>query len=136
MKLTAVSLWLAAMACLGNTSVLAVSETKKNAEVAADHSQAAFDTTDYDGDKKISFEEYRNRTMHIFDDMDHNDDDRIAGNEHPTALTADGKEVRPNDVSVHDFQVALRGYFNAADSDKDGFLTLSEWKAETSAKSN
>ncbi|MFN7552298.1 MAG: EF-hand domain-containing protein [Pseudomonadota bacterium] len=91
---------------------------------------AAFQAADFDGNGKVSWEEFRNRVVKVFGHLDHNEDGRIAGDEHPPAVGKDGKEVQPGNVTAESFTSAVGEAFKAADKDGDGELSAQEWSGK------
>jgi hypothetical protein len=93
-------------------------------ESAADD---AFKAADFDGDGKVTWEEFRNRVVRVFGHFDANSDGRIAGQEHPPAVDDEGKPAQPGNVSAESFTGAVEEAFKASDKDGDGALSLAEW---------
>lgn len=91
---------------------------------------AAFTAADFDGDGKVSWEEFRNRVVKVFGHLDQNSDGRIAGDEHPPAVDKAGKEVQPGNVSAESFTAAVAEAFKASDKDGDGSLSAQEWSGK------
>jgi hypothetical protein len=106
--------------------VAATAEDAKLVEAVA----AAFEAADFDGDGKVSSEEFRNRVVAVFGHLDHNEDGRIAGEEHPAAVGKDGKPVQPGNVSAESFAASVAEAFKVADKDGDGALSLQEWSGK------
>lgn len=90
----------------------------------------AFEAADFDGNGKVSWEEFRNRVVKVFGHLDHNEDGRIAGDEHPPAVGKDGKPVQPGNVTAESFTAAVGEAFKAADKDGDGELSAQEWSGK------
>jgi Ca2+-binding EF-hand superfamily protein len=88
---------------------------------------AAFQGADFDGNGTVSWEEFRNRLVGVFGHLDHNEDGRIAGDEHPAAVGRDGQPVQPGNVTAEAFAAAMGEAFKAADTDGDGELSAQEW---------
>ena len=89
-------------------------------------SQLAFAYADRDADLYVSWEEYRNRAMRLFANIDTNGDgimevSELAAFAGPTAKPA------PFDISIATYNAVLRKYFDDADKNKDGALTPAEW---------
>jgi Ca2+-binding EF-hand superfamily protein len=91
---------------------------------------AAFTAADFDGDGKVSWEEFRNRVVKVFGHLDHNEDGRIAGDEHPPAVDKAGKEVQPGNVTAESFTAAVAEAFKASDKNGDGALSAEEWSGK------
>ena len=91
----------------------------------------AFKAADFDGDGKVTWEEFRNRVVRVFGHLDANGDGRIAGQEHPAAVDAEGKPAQPGNVSAESFTGAVEEAFKASDKDGDGALSLAEWSGTT-----
>ena len=89
--------------------------------------QKAFDSVDVDGDGKVSWEEYRNRMLHVFHQMDHNGDGRLTPDETPPAKDKSGQPVKGGTVTIEAFSVEIEKAFKKADGDGDGTLTPDEW---------
>jgi Ca2+-binding EF-hand superfamily protein len=90
----------------------------------------AFQAADFDGNGKVSWEEFRNRVVKVFGHLDHNEDGRIAGEEHPPAVGKDGKAVQPGNVSAESFTASVAEAFKASDKDGDGELSAQEWSGK------
>lgn len=110
-------------------SALALAPALAGAQDAAlaQVADSAFSSADFDGDGKVSWEEFRNRLVRVFGHLDHNEDGRIAGDEHPPAVDAAGKAVQPGNVTAEAFAAAVAVTFKAADTDGDGALSPQEW---------
>ncbi|MFZ1643716.1 MAG: hypothetical protein WAV07_20250 [Candidatus Contendobacter sp.] len=89
--------------------------------------QKSFDSVDVDGDGKVSWEEYRNRMLHVFHQMDHNGDGRLTPDETPPAKDKSGQPVKGGTVTIEAFSVEIEKAFKKADGDGDGALTPDEW---------
>ncbi|MCC8998113.1 MAG: EF-hand domain-containing protein [Candidatus Contendobacter sp.] len=89
--------------------------------------QKSFDGNDVDGDGKVSWEEYRNRMLHVFHQMDHNGDGRLTPDEIPPAKDKSGQPVKGGTVTIEAFSVEIEKAFKKADGDGDGALTPDEW---------
>ncbi|HJU38310.1 MAG TPA: hypothetical protein VJ724_01965 [Tahibacter sp.] len=94
---------------------------------ADDDAKAAFERADFNNDGKISFEEYRNRSVRVFHDLDQNGDGRLTGDEQPPAKDAKGQPSTGGTVSVESFTDALADHFERADANRDGSLDVDEW---------
>lgn len=89
-------------------------------------SQIAFAYADRNTDVMVSWEEFRNRSMLLFGNVDTNDDGvleiaELAALGGPTAPKA------PSNIDLPTYNAAVRKAFNDADADKDGALTPAEW---------
>jgi Ca2+-binding EF-hand superfamily protein len=89
--------------------------------------QKSFDSADVDGDGKVSWEEYRNRMLHVFHQMDHNGDGRLTPDETPPAKDKTGQPVKGGTVTVEAYTVSIETAFKKADADNDGALNPDEW---------
>ena len=89
--------------------------------------QKSFDSADVDGDGKVSWEEYRNRMLHVFHQMDHNGDGRLTPDETPPAKDKSGQPVKGGTVTVEAYAVSIETAFKKADTDGDGALNPDEW---------
>jgi hypothetical protein len=89
--------------------------------------QRNFELADIDGDFQLSWEEFRNFFVPQFVALDRNGDHVLSGDEHPPATSADGKPVKPRDVTAEAFQTALKIAFERADVDRSGTLSAKEW---------
>ena len=96
--------------------------------------KAAFEAADYDGNGKVTYEEFRNRALMVFPHLDTNDDGRISASEHQAIRGGDGGTRQGDDVTVDQYNVALRSYFDEVDTDKDGALDLREWSGGDKAR--
>ena len=92
--------------------------------------ESAFVAADFDGNGKVSWEEFRNRVIAVFGHLDHNQDGRLAGDEHPPAVDKGGKGVQPGNVSAESFTASVAVAFKAADKDGDGELSAQEWSGK------
>lgn len=125
--------WLSRFALCCAVPLGAVSATSLAADQAlAAAADAAFKAADFDGNGKVSWEEFRNRVVNVFGHMDANSDGRIAGQEHPPAVDAQGKDVQPGNVSAESFTSAVSEAFKQADKDGDGELSAEEWSGKKS----
>ena len=89
--------------------------------------QKSFDSADVDGDGKVSWEEYRNRMLHVFHNMDHNSDGRLTPDETPPAKDKSGQPVKGGTVTVEAYTTSIETAFKKADNDGDGALSPDEW---------
>jgi len=87
----------------------------------------SFDSVDVDGDGKVSWEEYRNRMLHVFHQMDHSGDGRLTSDETPPAKDKSGQPVKGGTVSVEAYTASIEQAFKKADGDGDGALSPDEW---------
>lgn len=94
--------------------------------------QKSFDGADVDGDGKVSWEEYRNRMLHVFHDMDHNGDGRLTSDETPPAKDKSGQPVKGGTVTVEAYTSSIENVFKKADGDGDGALGPDEWGGASS----
>lgn len=125
--------WLSRVALCCALPLCAVSTLSVAADQGlADAADAAFKAADFDANGKVSWEEFRNRVVNVFGHMDANADGRIAGQEHPPAVDAQGKEVQPGNVSAESFTSAVADAFKQADKDGDGELSAEEWSGKKS----
>ncbi len=114
-----------AVLCLGAVAV-AVAAVAGDQTPAAE-SKAAFKAADFNGNGKVSWEEFRNRVISAFGHLDRNNDGQIAGDEHPPAVDKNSKPVQPGVVTVSEFTASAQAAFKAADKNNDGQLSLAEW---------
>lgn len=98
--------------------------------VAADVAADGFRTADFDGDGKVTWEEFRNRVAKVFGHLDQNHDGRLTGDELPPAVDRDGKAAQPGTVSAESFIAAAEEAFKTADRNSDGALSTQEWAAK------
>jgi Ca2+-binding EF-hand superfamily protein len=89
--------------------------------------QKSFDSADVDGDSQVSWEEYRNRMLHVFHQMDHNGDGRLTPDETLPAKDKSGQPVKGGTVTVEAYTVSIESAFKKADADNDGALSPDEW---------
>lgn len=94
--------------------------------------QKSFDSADVDGDAKVSWEEYRNRMLHVFHQMDHNSDGRLTPDETPPAKDKSGQPVKGGTVTVEVYTASIETAFKKADADNDGALSPAEWGGASS----
>jgi hypothetical protein len=90
-----------------------------------------FERADQDGNKALSWEEFRNYVIKMFDAADHDGNGIIQGDEHPPAFDKDGKPVQPKDVTIDAFNSEVRRAFVKADSDKSGDLSYAEYAGKS-----
>ena len=95
--------------------------------VAQDAKPTAFENADQNGDAKVSLEEYRNRAVVLFFDYDQNGDNTLTPDELPEYRNAEGKVVPPDALTLQEYTVAISHSFGMGDTDKDGYLSVSEW---------
>lgn len=86
-----------------------------------------FENADQNGDGKVSLEEYRNRAVVLFFDYDHNGDNTLTPDELPEYRNAEGKVVPPDALTLQEYTVAISNSFGLGDTDKDGYLSVTEW---------
>ena len=110
-----------AVLCLGAVGAVAGDPTP------AAEPKAAFKAADFNGNGKVSWEEFRNRVVAAFGHLDRNGDGRIAGDAHPPAVDKNGNPVQPGAVTIEAFTASTRAAFQAADKNNDGQLSLAEW---------
>ena len=65
--------------------------------------------------------------MHIFHNIDRDENGIIEGEEHLPASTPDGKAVEPSSVRINEFMAEIRRAFYLADKDQSGGLNKAEW---------
>jgi Ca2+-binding EF-hand superfamily protein len=90
-----------------------------------------FEVADHDGDKALSWEEFRNYLIQMFHAIDHDGNGIIQGDEHPPSVDAAGKPVAPADVTAEAFNVEVRRAFVRADKDKSGDLNYAEYAGKS-----
>ena len=95
--------------------------------------QKSFDSADVDGDGKVSWEEYRNRMLHVFHAMDHNGDGRLTPDETPPAKDKSGQSVKGGTVTIEAYTASIETTFKKADADGDGALNPAEWGGASGA---
>ncbi|MFO1455111.1 MAG: hypothetical protein U1F18_02595 [Steroidobacteraceae bacterium] len=93
-----------------------------------------FERADFDGNKTLSWEEFRNYVLQMFHAADHDGNGIIQGDEHPPAKTRDGKPAQPKDVTIDAFNAEVRRLFQKADVDKSGDLSWAEYAGDGPAK--
>ena len=93
-----------------------------------------FERADFDGNKALSWEEFRNYVLQMFHAADHDGNGIIQGDEHPPAKTRDGKPAQPKDVTIDAFNAEVRRLFQKADVDKSGDLSWAEYAGDGPAK--
>lgn len=89
-------------------------------------SEVAFAYADRNNDVVVSWEEYRNRAMLLFGNVDTNSDGKLEVAE-LAALGGPNAPKAPSDIDLATYNAAVRKAFNDADADKDGALTPAEW---------
>lgn len=89
--------------------------------------QVAFAYADRNADIVVSWEEYRNRAMRLFANVDANNDAVLQIAE-LQALGGSSAPPAPFDVSAATFNAAARKAFDDADKNGDGALTPAEWR--------
>ncbi|MDG4594857.1 MAG: EF-hand domain-containing protein [Candidatus Contendobacter sp.] len=89
--------------------------------------QKSFDSVDVDGDGKVSWEEYRNRMLHVFHQMDHNGDGRLTPDETPPVKDKSGQPVKGGTVTIEAYTASIETAFKKADTNGDGALSPDEW---------
>jgi Ca2+-binding EF-hand superfamily protein len=97
----------------------------------AEASDAAFTAADFDANGKVSWEEFRNRVVAVFGHLDGNEDGRVAGDEHPPAISKAGRTVQPGNVTAESFTASVAAAFKASDKDGDGELSAQEWSGKS-----
>lgn len=90
-------------------------------------SQVAFAYADRDADVLVSWEEYRNRAMRLFGNVDTNGDGILQKAE-LQALAGPNAPPETADIDLPTFNAALRKMFDAGDKDSNGALTPLEWR--------
>lgn len=93
-----------------------------------------FERADYDGNKALSWEEFRNYVLHMFHAADKDGNGIIQGSEHPPAQSRDGKPVKARDVTIDAFNTEVRRLFLLADADKSGDLSWAEYATDDKPK--
>lgn len=93
-----------------------------------------FERADYDGNKALSWEEFRNYVLQMFHAADHDGNGIIQGDEHPPAKTRDGKVAEPQDVTIDSFNAEVRRLFVKADADNSGDLVWAEYAGDDKGK--
>jgi uncharacterized protein YbaA (DUF1428 family) len=89
-------------------------------------SQVAFAYADRNSDVVVSWEEYRNRAMLLFGNVDTNSDGVMEIAE-LAALGGPNAPKAPSDIDLATYNAAVRKAFDDADASKDGALTPAEW---------
>jgi Ca2+-binding EF-hand superfamily protein len=116
---------------LGIVTVLAVALGLSAAPAAqaqlVEAAKKSFENADIDGDSKVSWEEYRNRLVHVFHQMDHNGDGRVTPDETPPAKDKSSQPVKGGTVTLETFSTEIEKAFKKADGDGDGVLSADEW---------
>lgn len=93
-----------------------------------------FERADYDGNKALSWEEFRNYVLQMFHSADHDGNGIIQGDEHPPVKSRDGKAAQPQDVTIDAFNAEVRRLFVRADADKSGDLNWAEYAGDDKGK--
>lgn len=88
---------------------------------------SSFEKADYDGDGKISFEEYRNRASFLFYDDDINQDNFLTPDELPEYRNEKGVVVTTGTLTISDYMASISHSFDMGDLNKDGYLQPNEW---------
>lgn len=89
-------------------------------------SEVAFAYADRNNDVVVSWEEYRNRAMLLFGNVDTNSDGKLEIVE-LAVLGGPNAPKAPSDIDLATYNSAVRKAFFDADADKDGALTPAEW---------
>ena len=89
-------------------------------------SQIAFAYADRNTDVMVSWEEFRNRSMLLFGNVDTNNDGLLEIAE-LAALGGPNAPKAPSNIDLPAYNAAVRKAFDDADADKDGALTPAEW---------
>jgi len=95
--------------------------------VDAQSKPTPFDNADQNADGKVNLEEYRNRAVVLFFDYDQNGDNTLTPDELPEYRNAEGKVVPPDALTLQEYTVAISHSFGLGDTDKDGYLSVTEW---------
>ncbi|HSN71426.1 MAG TPA: EF-hand domain-containing protein [Steroidobacteraceae bacterium] len=111
---------------LAGVAVLAAAPLA-TAQTLSPSQREGFELADYDGDGVVSWEEFHNRLVHIFHNIDRDENGIIEGEEHLPATTPDGKAVQPPAVRINEFMDEIRRVFYLADKDQSGGLSKAEW---------
>lgn len=90
-------------------------------------SQVAFAYADRNADLVVSWEEYRNRALRLFERIDSNGDGILQISE-LAALGGPTAPPAPFDVTLPTYNAAARKTFDTADADKNGALSPAEWR--------
>jgi hypothetical protein len=90
-----------------------------------------FENADHDGNKALSWEEFRNYVGQMFHTADHDENGIIQGDEHPPAFDASGKPVVAPDLTIEAFNAEIRRAFLKADKDKSGDLSYAEYAGKS-----
>ncbi len=107
--------------------VLGLSATSGVQATPDEATQKSFASADVDGDGKVSWEEYRNRMVQVFHQMDHNSDGRLTPDETPPAKDKSGQPVKGGTVTIEAFTASIEKPFKTTDTDNDGVLNPDEW---------
>jgi hypothetical protein len=89
-------------------------------------SQVAFAYADRNEDLLVSWEEYRNRAMRLFANVDSNADGVLQVAE-LQALAGPSAPKPESDISAATFNAAMRKMFDSGDTNRDGVITPTEW---------
>jgi hypothetical protein len=89
-------------------------------------SQVAFAYADRNSDVAVSWEEFRNRAMLLFENVDTNGDGVLQIAE-LAALGGPKAPPAPFDVTLPTYNAAVRKTFDDADANRDGALIPAEW---------
>lgn len=90
-------------------------------------SQVAFAYADRNADLLVSWEEYRNRAMRLFGNVDTNGDGILQKAELQVMAGATAPPETA-DINLATFNAALRKMFDNGDKDANGALTPMEWR--------
>jgi hypothetical protein len=90
-------------------------------------SQVAFAFADRNADLAVSWEEYRNRALRLFERIDTNGDGILQISE-LAALGGPDAPKAPFDVTLPTYNAAARKTFDTADADKNEALSPAEWR--------
>lgn len=108
--------------------VIGASFVMTSGSLAQDAKQPTpYENADQNGDGKVSLEEYRNRAVVLFFDYDQNGDNTLTPDELPEYRNPEGKVVPPDALTLQEYTVAISHSFGMGDTDKDGYLSVSEW---------
>ena len=109
---------------------LALNFSTATAQDSAAENYLDFDRVDTNGDDCIDWEELRNGAMQFWDALDLNNDNIVAGDEHPEAVDANGEPVRPPSVAVTYYQSHMYVAFDQADKDQNACLSRREYESD------
>lgn len=90
-------------------------------------SQVAFAYADRNADLAVSWEEYRNRALRLFERIDTNGDGILQISE-LAALGGPEAPKAPFDVTLPTYNAAARKTFDTADADRTEALSPAEWR--------